>query len=230
MAKADGGELVARVMRENRVSYCFAINGGHLFPILAQLAQPRNQADPYAPRAGHRLCRRRLCAHDRRSRRVHGHGRMRPDQRRDRTVPRRDDQQRGGLRLGTASEYRGPLGLVPGSLRLGRLQQLRQVHQARHSTGARSNSICGWLSARRSRRRKAWRCSRFRRTSSITRTTKQAAQGGQRFTIRRRPLGRRPAKIDRALEMLSAAERPLIAGGDGLFWSQAGPSCTSSSS
>src|SRR6202166_5458830 len=32
-----------------------------------------------------------------------------------------------------------------------------------------------------------------------------------------------PAKIDRALEMLVAAERPLIAGGDGLFWSQAGP-------
>jgi hypothetical protein len=37
MAKADGGELVARIMRENRARYCFAINGGHLFPILAQL-------------------------------------------------------------------------------------------------------------------------------------------------------------------------------------------------
>jgi len=37
MAKADGGELVARIMRENRSRYCFAINGGHLFPILAQL-------------------------------------------------------------------------------------------------------------------------------------------------------------------------------------------------
>src|SRR5258707_1594624 len=37
MAKADGGELIARVMRENRVKYCFAINGGHLFPILRQL-------------------------------------------------------------------------------------------------------------------------------------------------------------------------------------------------
>jgi TPP-dependent 2-oxoacid decarboxylase len=37
MAKADGGELVARIMRENRTRYCFAINGGHLFPILAQL-------------------------------------------------------------------------------------------------------------------------------------------------------------------------------------------------
>src|SRR5438270_6979784 len=37
MAKVDGGMLVARVMRENGVKYCFAINGGHLFPILANL-------------------------------------------------------------------------------------------------------------------------------------------------------------------------------------------------
>jgi len=32
-----------------------------------------------------------------------------------------------------------------------------------------------------------------------------------------------PARIDRALELLKGAQRPLIAGGDGLFWSQAGP-------
>ena len=38
MAKADGGELIARVMRENRVKYCFTINGGHLSPILANCA------------------------------------------------------------------------------------------------------------------------------------------------------------------------------------------------
>ena len=37
MPKVDGGELVARVMRENKARYCFSINGGHLFPILAQL-------------------------------------------------------------------------------------------------------------------------------------------------------------------------------------------------
>ena len=37
MATVDGGQLVARIMRENRARYCFAINGGHLFPILAQL-------------------------------------------------------------------------------------------------------------------------------------------------------------------------------------------------
>ena len=37
MAKVDGGELVARIIQENKARYCFAINGGHLFPILAQL-------------------------------------------------------------------------------------------------------------------------------------------------------------------------------------------------
>src|ERR1700691_5683885 len=37
MARIDGGALVARIMRENRVKYCFTINGGHLFPILANL-------------------------------------------------------------------------------------------------------------------------------------------------------------------------------------------------
>src|SRR5260370_12742062 len=59
MAKADGGELIARVMRENRVKYCFAINGGHLFPILGQLRNHDiklihirpEQATAYAPDA-----------------------------------------------------------------------------------------------------------------------------------------------------------------------------------
>ncbi len=37
MAKLDGGALIGRVLRENKVKYCFAINGGHLFPILANL-------------------------------------------------------------------------------------------------------------------------------------------------------------------------------------------------
>jgi len=37
MATLDGGQLIGRVLRENRVKYCFTINGGHLFPILANL-------------------------------------------------------------------------------------------------------------------------------------------------------------------------------------------------
>ena len=62
---------------------------------------------------------------------MHGYGGMRADQRDDRTMPRRDDQQRRRLRLGPASEYRGPSGLLPGGLRFRDAEQLRQIHQAR---------------------------------------------------------------------------------------------------
>ena len=99
MPKVDGGELVARVMRENKTRYCFSINGGTSVPDPRPTAQQRNQAHPYASRAGYRLRRRRLCADDRRGRGVHGYRRMRADQRDDRALPGRDDQQRRGLRL-----------------------------------------------------------------------------------------------------------------------------------
>ena len=36
------------------------------------------------------------------------------------------------------------------------------------------------------------------------------------------PRSGEPSHVDKALEFLQAAQRPLIAGGDGLFWSQAG--------
>lgn len=37
MTDVDGGELVGRVLKEQKVKYLFAINGGHTFPILGQL-------------------------------------------------------------------------------------------------------------------------------------------------------------------------------------------------
>jgi len=36
-SRADGGELVARLLQSQNVKYLFAINGGHTFPILAAL-------------------------------------------------------------------------------------------------------------------------------------------------------------------------------------------------
>jgi acetolactate synthase-1/2/3 large subunit len=39
MATVDGGVLVGRVLREQKVKYLFAINGGHTFPILANLQE-----------------------------------------------------------------------------------------------------------------------------------------------------------------------------------------------
>ena len=59
---------------------------------------------------------------------------------------------------------------------------------------------------------------------------KRQSPGGMRFTVDDVRSAGDPAKIDRALELLVAAERPLIAGGDGLFWSQAGPELRSSRS
>jgi acetolactate synthase-1/2/3 large subunit len=38
MAIVDGGTLVGRVLQEQKVQYLFAINGGHTFPILANLS------------------------------------------------------------------------------------------------------------------------------------------------------------------------------------------------
>ena len=37
MADGDGGERVARVLAERNVRYLFSSNGGHRFPILANL-------------------------------------------------------------------------------------------------------------------------------------------------------------------------------------------------
>jgi acetolactate synthase-1/2/3 large subunit len=37
MAKVDGGVLVSRILKEQNVKYLFAVNGGHLFPILANI-------------------------------------------------------------------------------------------------------------------------------------------------------------------------------------------------
>jgi acetolactate synthase-1/2/3 large subunit len=36
-SEVDGGAIVARVLREHGVEVCFALNGGHIWPILAHL-------------------------------------------------------------------------------------------------------------------------------------------------------------------------------------------------
>ncbi|HET8669899.1 MAG TPA: thiamine pyrophosphate-binding protein, partial [Candidatus Saccharimonadales bacterium] len=37
MASVDGGALIGRILKEQKVKYMFAVNGGHTFPILANL-------------------------------------------------------------------------------------------------------------------------------------------------------------------------------------------------
>ena len=39
MAAVDGGTLVARILGEQKLKYLFSINGGHLFPILASIRE-----------------------------------------------------------------------------------------------------------------------------------------------------------------------------------------------
>ena len=103
------------------------------------------------------------------------------------------------------------------------MQQLRQVHQARdrlehdrirHAPGfSRGDHAAAGRGA-----------GRDSAEHPVPRRRRQRQRpGGMRFTVDDVRSAGDPAKIDRALELLVAAERPLIAGGDGLFWSQAGP-------
>src|SRR5262245_32247268 len=38
-ARVDGGALVARILGEQAVRYCFTVNGGHIWPILSHLRE-----------------------------------------------------------------------------------------------------------------------------------------------------------------------------------------------
>ena len=207
MAKADGGELIARVMRENRVKYCFAINGGHTFPILGQSAQQRRQADPHAPRTGHGLCRRRLRAHHGDARRLQRHRRLRTDQRRHRTVRRRTDRQRRGVHRRPASHHRGRPRLVPGGLRRRGLP--RSPSSAKRVLDWSTIAVrpAPGVSRGASRRRRAWRWSRFR-TNILYHQDEDA---GQRRRARASLRTRRAARARRSARRSSAPVELLVA-------------------
>ena len=144
--------------------------------------------------------------------RARRHGRLRPDQRRHRPLRRRPDRQPRGLPRGPASDDRGRPGLVPGGLRLRHLPHLLQVHASACSTGRPSRSTSGRRFARRWDRRRARRCSRFRPTSSTSRTTRRgsAAAPTSIHPAALRSQGD-PAAIDRILEA-AGARRAAAAG------------------
>ena len=91
MATVDGGTLVGRVLQEQNVKHLFAINGGHTFPILANLTNHgiklihmrHEQATAYAADA---------YADHRTARRVLRHGGVRTHQCRHWTLRRGIDQ------------------------------------------------------------------------------------------------------------------------------------------
>jgi len=222
MAKADGGELIARVMRENRVKYCFAINGGHLFPILGQLRNHdiklihmrHEQATAYAADAYARTSGEvGVC------------------------------MVTAGCGLTNAVTGLCVAGLTSSAVvcisgqhpntedHLGSFQEAYGSDVV-SSFSKFTKRVTDWSSIQFDLR------SAFREAISPPQGValfeipqnilyhheddERQRKGARGFTADDVRSAGDPAKIDRALEMLVAAERPLIAGGDGLFWSQAG--------
>src|SRR5271168_3601352 len=223
MAKADGGELIARVMRENRVKYCFAINGGHLFPILGQLRNHdiklihmrHEQATAYAADAYARSSGEvGVC------------------------------MVTAGCGLTNAVTGLCVAGLTSSAVvcisgqhpntedHLGSFQEA-YGSEVVASFSKFTKRVTDWSSIQFDLR------SAFREAISppqgvalfeipqniLYHHDEESGQrkGAREFTIDDVRSAGDPSKIDRALELLVAAERPLIAGGDGIFWSQAGP-------
>ncbi len=223
MAKADGGELVARIMRENRARYCFAINGGHLFPILAQLRNHEiklihmrhEQATAYA---------------------ADGYARM-----------------TGEVGVCMVTAGCGLTNAVTGLCLAAMTNSAvvcvsgqhpnTEDHQGSFQEAYGSDVVHSF--AKYTKRVTDWSTIEFDMRLAFREAltppqgvalvevpqnilyasgddTKQR-QGGMRFTLDDTRSAGDPAKIDRAIELLHGAEQPLIAGGDGLFWSQAAP-------
>src|SRR5579863_4641435 len=221
MAKADGGELVARVMRENHARYCFAINGGHLFPILAQLRgheiklihMRHEQATAYAADAYARMTGEAgVCM-----------------------VTAGCGLTNAMTGLCLAAMTNSAVVCVSGQ------HPNTEDHQGSFQEAYGSEMLSSF--AKYTKRVTDWSTIEFDMRLAFREAitppqgvalveipqnilyhggedSKQRA-GGMPFTLDDTRSAGDPSKIDRALELLVAAERPLIAGGDGLFWSQA---------
>jgi len=222
MAKADGGELIARVMRENKVKYCFTINGGHLFPILAQLKNHdirmihmrHEQAAAYAADAYARITGEPgVC------------------------------MVTAGCGLTNAVTGLCVAGLTGSAVvcisgqhpntedHLGSFQEA-YGSEVVHSFAKFTKRVTDWSTTQFDLR------SAFREAISWPQGVAlfeipqnilyhhdddgRQRKGARRFTIDDIRSQGDPAQVDRAIELLHESERPIIAGGDGLFWSQAG--------
>jgi acetolactate synthase-1/2/3 large subunit len=223
MAKVDGGALVARVMRENRVKYCFTINGGHLFPILANLRSNEikmihmrhEQATAYAADAYARISGEPgVC------------------------------MVTAGCGLTNAVTGLCVAGLTGSAVvciagqhpntedHLGSFQEA-YGSEVVSSFSKFTKRVTDWSTIEfdvRSAFREAISPPQGPALVEIPQNILYAAdedsrqrKGARPFTTDDVRSAGDPARIDRALEMLVAAERPLIAGGDGIFWSQAAP-------
>ena len=222
MARIDGGALVARIMRENKVRYCFTINGGHLFPILANLKtndikmihMRHEQAAAYAADAYARLTGEPgVC------------------------------MVTAGCGLTNAVTGLCVAGLTGSAVvcisgqhpntedHLGSFQEAYGSEVVR-SFSKFTKRVTDWSSIEfdvRSAFREAISPPQGVSLVEIPQNIlyhsdgeERQRKGARRFTVDDIRSAGDPSHIDRAVELLHAAQRPLIAGGDGLFWSRAG--------
>ncbi len=223
MAKANGGELIARVMKENKVKYCFAINGGHLFPILAELRSHdiklihmrHEQATAYAADAYARV------------------------------------SGETGVCMVTAGcgLTNAVTGLCTGALTGSSIVCISGQHpNTEDHVGSFQEAYGSEVVdsfAKFTKRVTDWSSITFDLRSAFREAISppqgvalfeipqnilyhgdedsKQRKGARGFTIEDVRSQGEPSHVDKAIELLHAAQRPLIAGGDGLFWSQAGP-------
>jgi acetolactate synthase-1/2/3 large subunit len=222
MAKMDGGAIVGRVLKEQRVRYCFTINGGHLFPILANLKNNdvrmihmrHEQATAYAADAYARTSGEPgVC------------------------------MVTAGCGLTNAVTGLCVAGLTGSAVvclsgqhpntedHLGSFQEAYGSEVVR-SFSKFTKRVTDWSTIEfdlRSAFREAIAppqgVALFEIPQNILYHHDDDAKqrkGARGFTADDIRSAGDPSHIDRAIEMLHGAERPLIAGGDGLFWSGAG--------
>jgi acetolactate synthase-1/2/3 large subunit len=222
MANVDGGTLVGRVLQEQKVPYVFTINGGHVFPILANLSNHgikmihmrHEQATAYAADGWAR------------------------------------STGRPGVCCVTAGC--GLTNAITGLCMAGLTQSSVVCLSGQHPTledgigsfqEAYGSEICRTF-AKYTRRVLDWP----RLTVDLRQAFREAMSPPQGVALVEFPINimyhqddetkqfpgakiydtdairsqADPRSVERTVELLARAERPLLAGGDGLFWSQAG--------
>ena len=187
-------------------------------------ARARHEAHPHAPRAVMRLRRRRLGADHRNARRLQRHRRLRIDQRRHRPLCT------AGLAGSAVVCIAGQHPTTEDGL--GSFQEAYGSEVCR-SFSKSVKRVLDWSAIEVDLRQA------FREATAPPQGValveiptnilyQRGSESGQRrgakvYRAGRPPLGSAiPRSIERAIEILLAAERPLIAAGDGVFWSAAG--------
>ncbi|MFW6124625.1 MAG: thiamine pyrophosphate-binding protein, partial [Pirellulales bacterium] len=223
MAKLDGGAIIGRILKEQGVKYLFAINGGHTFPILANLRNNdvklihmrHEQACAYAADAWARTTGQPgVCC------------------------------VTAGCGLTNAVTGLCVAGLTGSAVVCLSGQHPTMEDGLGSFQEAYGTEICGSFSKYAKRVldwstialdvRQAFRASIsppqgvavVEVPTNVLYTAEEEAKqrpGAKHYRADDLRSQGDPAQIERAVELLAGAQRPLIAGGDGVFWSDAAP-------